>query len=597
MQSHGQVLSVFNKIPDEIILIILKYLVIKDLLAFSLTSTRMLNLVNDDSLWMHHVMRQLPRKYKQLERMGKNAKGCYKAAFFSEFTIYFDRPVKPNVRRLFYEAMYADKFTQSILFTMTLADLLVRDMYGVNVLGYARNRKNQALLDAIFKHVANIYKKKYIMCDGISSIVGPSTLSEVVDDNENTLITWAVLCGQISWLESLLDDIKLKELAFKINDANMFGDTPLHVACTINSLNAIRILLQLGADPHQLNYKNQTPFQIIAAFYNLVDLISLYDKNFIPWHYINKPSHYYQFTLLHVAAQADNTHNVELILKNGEDVNIKTSVHLDEHNNPILGFFAARSQYPLYTPLHFAAQSGSLETVKLLLAYNADISALSARHETPLDVALESGQSVVARYLYLRGASIYQEHDHPTYHAIVHIYNGMKALKNYVNEVDSDKPTLSLPNQYYTQFASCFRQAEEADAEIFYSWTMKIYMTMDNAKYELLYDIFGEKLIPCLLSHWLEDGASPIKINICLLLIHASLDILKNKMHTEGSYERLHEYLTLAREYSPIHFDTGLYYELKNQQLNDDCLATLSSIIGVMEETYEARNNTISFKP
>jgi ankyrin repeat protein len=53
----------------------------------------------------------------------------------------------------------------------------------------------------------------------------------------------------------------------------------------------------------------------------------------------------------------------------------------------------------MFTPLHFAAQSGHLDLVKLLLENGADPNAVTKWKNTPHDLAAANGHTEVARLL------------------------------------------------------------------------------------------------------------------------------------------------------------------------------------------------------
>ena len=82
---------------------------------------------------------------------------------------------------------------------------------------------------------------------------------------------------------------------------------------------------------------------------------------------LNKASSDNGNTALHLAAQADHTKCVFLLLKAGANVDSRNKL--------------------LETPLHRAAVRGALRTAKLLVHKGADLSALNKDKETPRQVA------------------------------------------------------------------------------------------------------------------------------------------------------------------------------------------------------------------
>ncbi len=95
-------------------------------------------------------------------------------------------------------------------------------------------------------------------------------------------------------------------------------------------------------------------------------------------------------TPLHLAAISGNFDIVQLLLKNGADVNAK----------------AAAVDYPGETPLHATAFSGHTQIAELLLANGADIDAPSQFGYTPLYRSIELGHQAMAEYLIKKGANM-----------------------------------------------------------------------------------------------------------------------------------------------------------------------------------------------
>lgn len=71
---------------------------------------------------------------------------------------------------------------------------------------------------------------------------------------------------------------------------------------------------------------------------------------------------------MHVAAAVDYAKMVEFLINNGADVNIKTT---GEEQSPI----------------HFAAKNDACLSLKMLLAYGADMGARDYQERTPLQVS------------------------------------------------------------------------------------------------------------------------------------------------------------------------------------------------------------------
>ena len=129
------------------------------------------------------------------------------------------------------------------------------------------------------------------------------------------------------------------------NTSNAYGDTPLHCAVTAGNPQAVRLLLQAGAQVHARNAHGN------AA--------------------------------LHTAAELGHTAIVQALLQAGAGV------------NSTAGF--------RWTPLMFAAANGHTATVQLLLQYGANPNAEDKLQQTPLLLAAQRRQSTACAHIYAAG--------------------------------------------------------------------------------------------------------------------------------------------------------------------------------------------------
>jgi len=138
----------------------------------------------------------------------------------------------------------------------------------------------------------------------------------------------AVRAKDIVTLESLLNTASIDE----INASEKKGITPLHLAGATDFYQAVKLLIDHGAD---VNSKTSSGF-----------------------------------TPLHWAASKNAVDAVELLLANGADVNAKAKSGI--------------------TPLHWAASKNAADSIKLLLAAGADINAKTQLSYTPLHLAVKN---------------------------------------------------------------------------------------------------------------------------------------------------------------------------------------------------------------
>lgn len=149
--------------------------------------------------------------------------------------------------------------------------------------------------------------------------------------------------------------------------------TPLQTAVVVDNLEALKMLVDLGAN---IEVKHDVGLDLIglAAELDRVEIAEYLVE--LGWDFMtpSETSHY-----IHTAAMNGNIEFVKLCLEKGIDINLKS--------------FEGRGD----TPLHAAAIQGKLEMVKFLVEQGADVNAESEDGVTPIDLAADSGHSDVSR--------------------------------------------------------------------------------------------------------------------------------------------------------------------------------------------------------
>lgn len=107
-----------------------------------------------------------------------------------------------------------------------------------------------------------------------------------------------------------------------------------------------------------------------------------------------------------------NNANVDMVYKQGQVV-ISSCLHVASHyNTEVLqallegGANINIASSDGATPLHWAADTGCLETVKVLIAYGANLEATQYQNETPLILAAARGHTEVVQELIKGGANV-----------------------------------------------------------------------------------------------------------------------------------------------------------------------------------------------
>ena len=187
---------------------------------------------------------------------------------------------------------------------------------------------------------------------------------------------------------------KKKEMVRKlINIQDNNGDNLLHICSYHGNYKIINRLLYYGADKQRQNKSNQIPVDIAKD--NKVRKV---------------------LTNLNEAAKAADEKNIQELVNFGKDLNEKLSIFslapihkiiesTEKNKHAVLQKMLLLGSDPNikdsngWTALHYAAQIGDLESVKILIEKKADINAFSNNGRTPLHMAAKMNRKDVVNYL------------------------------------------------------------------------------------------------------------------------------------------------------------------------------------------------------
>ena len=160
---------------------------------------------------------------------------------------------------------------------------------------------------------------------------------------------------------------------------DMDGNTSLHLACKVGSLDIVKFLVMKGSNQNVVNHLKQLPLHLACTqqCLEMVQLVSNCDINcqeVISSRLVSKKAMY---TPLHVACKDGTLEMVKFLMEKKADPNIKT--------------------WYGELPLHFACERESLEMVKLVS--NCTNVNQMARGCTALHVACRSGHLSTVEYL------------------------------------------------------------------------------------------------------------------------------------------------------------------------------------------------------
>lgn len=205
---------------------------------------------------------------------------------------------------------------------------------------------------------------------------------------------------------------------------NEHGETPLHLACRSSSSEAVKLLLDLGADIDALDGSGASPL-FRAAYEGQKDNVAvLLSWSPSPDLNIQRAQDEDGWTALHAAY--DNPEITRMLLEAGADPTIKSNngdppffLAADCYSNTVEQYLHAankvdpnaRNSEDGSTALHVAAEAyragddtessveRSIEVCRLLLAEAADINATTNEGVTPIHLAASSGHLKIIRYL------------------------------------------------------------------------------------------------------------------------------------------------------------------------------------------------------
>ena len=170
------------------------------------------------------------------------------------------------------------------------------------------------------------------------------------------------------------------------------GNTALHVASSMGYAHVIRDMVEKGANINATNNNSETPLfgALKKDFYTVVKvLLAISDS---PLSYIAKRD-FMGNTPLHVAVKERAYNSAKLLLNQTNGTKLFVNLNNLEGSSP----------------LHDAASSGDVEFIRLLLAYNADITAQDNSGKSPLSRAILANKLEAAKLLLVSGSSPVQQ--------------------------------------------------------------------------------------------------------------------------------------------------------------------------------------------
>ncbi|XP_013406001.1 transient receptor potential cation channel subfamily A member 1 homolog isoform X2 [Lingula anatina] len=206
-----------------------------------------------------------------------------------------------------------------------------------------------------------------------------------VDKNDKTAIFWAAEDNHVSCLQVLLGNPKVSKL---IDEADRYGNTPLHIAAQLGHINCVKLLMEYNAMMDDKNEDEQTPLHLAAMHGRTLVVRELVNRQKTIVNDEDEESN----TALHLAALAGHQKVMDVLLDLGADVEARNAKG--------------------WTALDCAAYMGKVKAAKTLLEADSPIDPLDRNKVTPLHLAAKGGHTELVELLIKMGANVAQrDHD------------------------------------------------------------------------------------------------------------------------------------------------------------------------------------------
>ena len=212
-----------------------------------------------------------------------------------------------------------------------------------------------------------------------------------------------------------LDDLETAELLIRsganVSAATRGGATPLELATVNGNAAMIEKLVKAGVDPNaSLTKYGDTALMMAARTGKPAAIKVLLDNRA----QINATETWGGTTALMWAVSESHPDAARLLVERGANVNVRSKIVPSEGRrggttgnssitslprDPQPGEKPRKDYYGGFTPLHFAARQGDMESARLLVAGGADVNAISADGKAPLELAIYNGNYELASFL------------------------------------------------------------------------------------------------------------------------------------------------------------------------------------------------------
>lgn len=235
-----------------------------------------------------------------------------------------------------------------------------------------------------------LQSKKYRLGDTLNAVDRRLEADQNALDKYNECWWYAAKFGQVQVISQLLNKFQLDINARDLRN----GFTALHYAAESGHSDAIKLLMQQGADHTVVDLKGKTPFSFLIETVNRHDLI-VYLQLDIDLSQIDGDGQ----SLWHSAARNKNPDVLSTLTKHLELQHHATALSIGGKLCTVLIDVDQKIQRPAFyyniqshdatRPLHVAAEAGSLEAVRFLLENGADLQAKRSDGSNALHCAVD----------------------------------------------------------------------------------------------------------------------------------------------------------------------------------------------------------------
>jgi ankyrin repeat protein len=233
------------------------------------------------------------------------------------------------------------------------------------------------------------------MLSGAMAPAGAVAAQSAAGNDPAAALTQAAYEGDVAQVRRLIKS------GAPVNQANVFGATPMSEAARRGDAAVLKVLLEAGADPESANAEGQTALMSVARTGN-IEAAKLLLKHGAK---IDARESWGGQTALIWAAAQDQHEMVRFLASKGADVNARAAVREWQRRVTAEGRPKDMNRGG-FTAMLFAAREGHVHSLQALLAAGADINLADPDGTTPLIVALMNGHWDAAKLLIDSGADV-----------------------------------------------------------------------------------------------------------------------------------------------------------------------------------------------